>query len=385
MERLPYWRAEHWHTWNSGRLNNWKDAVLKCWADPTLHMQALVRGVIRHLGIVDTMHYHIPVLKLPRENIITRDDKEDGVARPDALETLFARVNSEGTRLEGEELNYAILKSIYPHAEQLVEGLSTRLIAPSRLVTFVSRLVLPTSDSGGRAHTPPPFWKDWRWWNSFAAKISDMPHIVDWFQQNLTSHRDGVIHDACSQWVERLKHMPQRPSPLVLYAQRQWLAKWFPEYDPARPDQLEDTDRPWDIDHIHPSNYVYRRWYIPQIIKDWHSCIGNLHAWPLETNRTKQDTSPARKLSEPDEREKILELCNGQQIRTASFIEKDREWQPWHDSTPQEAGFSDKYLANSHAPDGLCRSALIQAITSRWIRLYEEWYNTLLVKSLCIG
>lgn len=77
-------------------------------------------------------------------------------------------------------------------------------------------------------------------------------------------------------------------------------------------------------------------------------------------------------------------LGDGQQIRKVSFIEEDREWQFWHASTPEEEGFSDKYLANQQDPDSRCRPVLIKAITSRWTRLYEEWYDSLLVESLFV-
>jgi len=158
MECLSYWSATHLPNRNSSCPNSWKDAVLQHLAAPTLpmeqHMEQLAQGVRRNLGIPGTSHsYCIPVLKLPPESPETlhRGDRKE---QPDSLETLFIRVNSEGTRLEGEELNYSILKSIYPQAEKLVEKLSTRLMPPARLVTFVSRLVLVNSDEA--AKTPPP-------------------------------------------------------------------------------------------------------------------------------------------------------------------------------------------------------------------------------------
>ena len=43
---------------------------------------------------------------------------------------------------------------------------------------------------------------------------------------------------------------------VLLFAQRGWLAHWFPDYDPSQPDQVEDTNRPWDFDHIHPQRYL---------------------------------------------------------------------------------------------------------------------------------
>ena len=59
---------------------------------------------------------------------------------------------------------------------------------------------------------------------------------------------------------------------------------WFSNYDPASPDQLEDTDRPWDYDHIFTAAYgqVYN---LPQLVREWFASVGNLRIWPLEANR----------------------------------------------------------------------------------------------------
>jgi len=266
---------------------------------------------------------------------------------------------------------------------ELTERRELRLLPPLPPPLLQEAIEQYVTSKPGFSDPAHGFWQEkWHWWNDFANKISEIPNIRGWLGQNVAPVSDDRAREACVWWVDRL--MPQRPSPLVLYAQRQQLAEWFSEYDPASTDQLEDTDRPWDMDHIHPSNYVNGKRYIPQIIKGWHGCIGNLRAWPLEANRARHDKSPAKKLSEPDEKEKSLGLCDGQQIRQASFIEENREWQLWHASTPKKEGFSDKYLANQQDPDGRCRPVLIKAITSRWIRLYEEWYDTLLVASLFV-
>jgi hypothetical protein len=97
----------------------------------------------------------MPVLKLPLESMQPLDNR-GGIKEPDALATVFVRVNSEGTRLEGKELNYSILESINPHAEALADKLSARLTPPSRSVTFVSRLMLARSDAGDFENTPAP-------------------------------------------------------------------------------------------------------------------------------------------------------------------------------------------------------------------------------------
>jgi hypothetical protein len=171
---------------------------------------------------------------------------------------------------------------------------------------------------------------------------------------------------------------------LVLYAQRAIIADWFESYDPTSPDQLEDSDRPWDFDHIHPKSYGGVN-SVPRIIKAWHSSIGNLRAWPLEVNRYQQDVAPGIKLRDPDsgEKEPPYNMNDGQALRRASCV-AESEWEQWQASTPNgRRPRLHNYLVYPNEGDyGPCRPALIRAITSRWVALYRNWYDALLVGSL---
>jgi hypothetical protein len=77
---------------------------------------------------------------------------------------------------------------------------------------------------------------------------------------------------------------------LILYAQREFLSEMFThgEY------YLEDTNQPFDWDHISPKRLTLKHG-IPFIIKDWYESIGNLRAWPYSLNRSDQDVVPAKK------------------------------------------------------------------------------------------
>jgi hypothetical protein len=78
---------------------------------------------------------------------------------------------------------------------------------------------------------------------------------------------------------------------MLLYCQRDYMNSRFITYDPARQDLWEDTNRPWDYDHIVPKEWVNGktkmpyRWYC-QI---WLNCIGNIGAIPFEINREKSN------------------------------------------------------------------------------------------------
>jgi hypothetical protein len=84
------------------------------------------------------------------------------------------------------------------------------------------------------------------------------------------------LHNAWVGFVDRLWGKKD----LVLYAQRHELVKWF-DFDPADANYLDETNRPWDYDHIHADSYVSGRHSIPQLIKDWHGSVGNIRAWPM--------------------------------------------------------------------------------------------------------
>jgi hypothetical protein len=56
--------------------------------------------------------------------------------------TLFIRLNSEGTRISGEELVYSLLKANFPELKVLVERIGMKYIAPSRIVNLFSRLTV---------------------------------------------------------------------------------------------------------------------------------------------------------------------------------------------------------------------------------------------------
>ena len=90
--------------------------------------------------------YSIPAVILPGKVMELKDDSS-------TLEdpTLFVRLNSGGTALQGEELIYSIFKSYYPRGKDLVENVSTQsksLISPSRIIVLASRLVLAEIANG---------------------------------------------------------------------------------------------------------------------------------------------------------------------------------------------------------------------------------------------
>ncbi len=245
---------------------------------------------------------------------------------------------------------------------------------------------------GGFGDPSHEFWKAWNRWDWMSGRLTS--DIKKWFKDKtsntwgVSNGRDDDALDITAKyqeaWTLFINSLWNHRS-ILLYAQRSWLEKWFPDYDPSQPDQLEDMNRPWDFDHIHPQRYLKNEKgnslrNIPQIIWDWHRSIGNFRAWPLEANRADGDTSPAIKLTDLGEDENRYSMKTLEEIRQASFIGDD-DWLRWQNSVPMTEDFPKQYLAYP-GEYGECRKELILAITTRFVKIYREWYATLKIDTL---
>ena len=79
----------------------------------------------------------VPVIILNRNQL----EEESHTASVDAS-TLFVRINTLGTPLNGEELIYSIFKTAFPEGKEIVESSGADFIAPSRIITLISRISL---------------------------------------------------------------------------------------------------------------------------------------------------------------------------------------------------------------------------------------------------
>lgn len=133
---------------------------------------------------------------------------------------------------------------------------------------------------------------------------------------------------------------------LVLFAQRVYINKNFGDFNQM--ESLEDTNTPWDWDHIYPSEWVYNAKNIDPKIRDWNSCIGNQRALSFSENRSDSNRkSPKIKVEEDD----------GQ-----SFFKDDVEF--W-DQIGERIYDEGKVYLHS------------EAVIRRLVNIYKDWYLTL--------
>lgn len=80
--------------------------------------------------------YFLPAICVSNDLILK--SKDNSAVNP----TLFVRLNSGGTNLEGEELIYSIYKAVCPSTKKLVEDVSNNIISPAKIISLTSRLIL---------------------------------------------------------------------------------------------------------------------------------------------------------------------------------------------------------------------------------------------------
>lgn len=139
---------------------------------------------------------------------------------------------------------------------------------------------------------------------------------------------------------------------LLLYVQRAFIAKRFPEYDPARRDLWEAHNRPWDFDHILAHKYFYnhkRDNTYMAVCAQWGNTIGNLRAWAFEDNRSDQYV-PA-----------ICKIGENEMLLDASFVEAEE-------------------IPVFSSGDDVCKNEasarkFIEICRCRLLRIYKRWYS----------
>jgi hypothetical protein len=175
---------------------------------------------------------------------------------------------------------------------------------------------------------------------------------IDSEEQDLNEHI-GRINDVWATFINKL--FVNRS--LILFAQRKYVNDQFNDFNQM--ETLEDTNTPWDWDHIYPSGWIHGKWYIDPNTRHWNNSIGNLRALALEQNRSESNNiSPKVRLTH---------------FRQESFV-KINDWEYWKRITDQI------YEDNNEMIE--CH---LLAIISRLCNIYGEWYVAMGIRQLFSG
>lgn len=171
----------------------------------------------------------------------------------------------------------------------------------------------------------------------------------NWWQLGHAEQSEEVRKNIWDTWGEFLWFRGQKE--MLLYAQRDFTHRKFPEYDPARKDFWKGHNRPWDFDHILAGTHVHgKQGKHRPACKEWVDTIGNFRAWPMEDNRSDQHKSAKDKLGGVEK----------ERMRMDSFVEEG-----------ELAAFSHDDHTTRHPTPA---TEFIKACRDRMIRIYREWY-----------
>ena len=170
---------------------------------------------------------------------------------------------------------------------------------------------------------------------------------------------------------------------LLLYSQRNFLELYFRKelFD------LEDTIMPFDWDHISPNGYIYRKWNIPQVVKEWYQTNGNFRAWPFALNRSDSDSTPQKKLRPFQEKRgteidkelvKWNKLLRHAAIKFQNKSEVENCLLDWS-FCGREWASCDISQLNAHGRFG----NVVNLIVKRNGAIIENWYKSLEIDALC--
>jgi hypothetical protein len=435
---------------------------------------------------------HLQVIALPSPDLLTNETRSENVnavghGENSAIEHLFQRLNRQGTRLDGEELAYSMIKAYWPQVAKPIENILTKRMPASRLVMMSARAALTSNDAtqlrgslsvsdirrlastrnedatkvlrfieerlksccewveeallfhpqfnptgllavhlANIARTKPEIYllliciadrhlhggvaaesldnlrkslfalicrMSWfatdyqRATNHVLASCSgnvsataifealaqsekegwliplpepvDLSTLLDFDEKDIESWNwyspihgngeQGGIDIRQRKWGAFLQCLNNRD--LLLYAQRNFIVRRFPDFDPSRRDLWAGHNRPWDFDHIHASAFVHNiktQNRFQPFLKQWINTVGNLRAWPFEDNRSDSaDAADAK-------------ILNSEQL-SESFI-----------MAAELSAFS---MERKPLNDEDAARKFAMACRNRLIRIYQEFWN----------
>lgn len=140
---------------------------------------------------------------------------------------------------------------------------------------------------------------------------------------------------------------------LVIMAQRQYINDNFIDFNQL--EDFDDTNSPWDWDHIYPSDWVHSKSNINKGIRDWNNTNGNLRVLSLDQNRS-ESNSLSPKLRLESKRNKEI-----------SFVQ-DSDYQYWCEVDSRIYGND----IQNH----------FYAITNRMINIYKKFWDDFKIQEL---
>ncbi len=122
-----------------------KDAITKI-QDPEFSLDSVSKGLSTALEST------ILALRAPSELLeASKQEAQNGDKEAITnIEHLFQRLNQQGTRLDGEELTYSLIKAYWPQLTQTIDSISKIRMPASRLISLAFRVILTEENPQNR-------------------------------------------------------------------------------------------------------------------------------------------------------------------------------------------------------------------------------------------
>lgn len=250
----------------------------------------------------------------------------------------------------GDNWSAAACEEFWRKDEMKTKGLyQLPLVSPDRLETFLLSRITPSADQENHSIDPTT---DPQIWNFIERYLSD-----DGIEDAVR-----IITESWQNFLWRLLSSgSNRSRSLIVLAQRKFIKRVFEDYNQL--EDLDDTDTPWDWDHIFPYSWVNGGWWLT---KQWENRIGNFRAMSLIDNRSENNMySPWKRFSE--------ESFEGdhtafEHALSDYFIDKNRDYPYWVQLTQSYStrnGRNNEDFRRIHA----------KAIILRSVNIYRNFYE----------
>lgn len=167
--------------------------------------------------------------------------------------------------------------------------------------------------------------------------------IVDYFQKIKGVKIDL---DIANKYFEYFIGCIRDNKLFILFAQREYINANFKDFNQL--EDFDDTNTPWDWDHIYPSEWVYNKVDVNIGIRNWNNTNGNFRVLSLDQNRREGNSlSPKARLE-------------SQRNKEISFVQ-DSDYQYWNKI---EGRIYDDQIENH-----------FYAITTRMINIYKRFWD----------
>lgn len=140
-EEPDFWRILGEKASKHARRLKWADSVAGfCARAQTVAHAAGVFSALRRVAKAKLIAVEAPsdLLETSTQEL-ANDPERDGVSN---IEQIFQRLNQQGTRLDGEELAYSMIKAYWPEVEPEIDLASEHRMPPARMVTLAVRTAL---------------------------------------------------------------------------------------------------------------------------------------------------------------------------------------------------------------------------------------------------